>query len=1787
MHSRLMKTHYLCKRENYNLNHHFITMNKHFHTSLIVLLMSLFVCGTVAEAKKKLHTIGDSTMANYPTDGSTDKRGWAQMLQQFFNIDNLTVNNRGKSGASSKSFYKEASFWPTLVTGGSDAMQNGDFLLIQFAHNDEKNNGADGDIVKQYYNSIGDATTAGSTDYRGTTASGTFKEYIRSYINEAKAMGVKPIVVGPICRKYFSSDGKDIQRNGRHDLGNSFALCDGKTLTTGNKVAESDDTYDYVVQAHNVADEYDDVPFIDLTTLTANLYLKYGDSYCTENLFCADDKTHPAALGATLIAREFAQQLKTQAETEKDAKKQAVLQELANDVVVSAEITFNPISSDLGKAYQSQSIVKEFNVSAFGISDGSAMTITADGGFLVSTDKKNYTTTLEIPADGSNIITSIYVKATLNNSGTMNGTLTATVGDKSSSLNLTAEAISLSGGTEATAVWPLTKDASATSDELLTVYDEQLEGLKVQQYGNIGSGEAARTMQLLTTPTGKWGIGEIDEVSTRYAEFKVTCPADYTYSADKISYYISGRGGSAVSYHAYYSTSKDFSNPVLIDEKVNIAKDTPTLIEYPVTVQIEEGQSIYVRLYPWYNNQSSEASGKYLCVSDMTVHGTATKAGGQTVSYDGNVSYSLVDSDPVFAPEAMTIGFVGKTVSYGSLLTVSENGGCTWSGTTENGKKQTKVANATGSSLPSSPVAGNTITYTLTPEEGVVFIPSRVSFQAARYGTDGGNITATLSGNGSADICSNEGINRSGKSLELKTISADINGVSADASKPLVLAISVIGLGNNKNVGINDIVIEGTMSGTIQQTTKYNLTANVIPAEAGSVSIDPEMASYKEGAEVSLTAKRNFGYKFKEWQIEGKTVSTATDYTVVMDADKTVTAVYDAIPVYTVSTTCTNDAELTIGNITLSPNENNGKYEAGTEITATANESKILKFMQWTDTNANAGTSAVRTLTVDSDMQLTANYEVQDFIAVFDASATQSYAYNTTANYPFPADLTWDEERNATASVVRLSDGTPAYSQSTGTPVVRNREGVVLAGINGLYQNGYDTRDIAWQYCFSTKNFTAANFIGDMAAKNMAAKSYKAQYSIDGNTFSDIEGAAWDMTANVIRPIEFNIPSEAMGQEAVTIRITATGDALLSSSYEFSETFDGLKYTSHSESGVGNVYILGTAEVAADDEAPIVSATLPADNATGVSASGCITITYNERIQPGNADTKIMLGGKEIAPTWNTRSVTFNYVALDYGKTYSLSIPAGYVQDRSGNAAEAVSLTFTVMERQKPTARIFDAIVDKNLDLQQGESIAATETMPKQYRYIQDAIDDAPSAATKPYLIFIKEGYYNDPNNTFNSSYGTRYTTSQTGSGAPTEQIPGGKSDYDDCRLVYVNKPNIHIIGQAVDKVTIATDRLDGACSDPTKVWYHVNAGATLEVQDNATDFFMQGITLDNENWTLKGMEGPQALSMNITSDRAVFDNINARSYQDTYKSNGTYNRQFFNNSTIEGGVDFIYGSGDVWFENCILNINRKTGGYIVAPNHPAETRWGYVFNNTTITTTYTSNPEEYRIYLGRPWHDSPKTVFLHTKMEVKPYEGYWYPTMGGLPKLWAVYDIVDKNGYAMSEKSIEDYYYTSNGEKVTGKAKNFLTADEAAQYTVANVMAGDGTSNISGVWNPMEVVEKTAVPVLSRDNSTITWTADEYAICYVVTVNGKVAAFTTGTEYSEAGEGDEIAVQSVNEHGALSALSAPVSIPTGMEAIATEKGTTSDKMYNLLGQPVKTPRRGIYIANKKAFVVK
>ena len=139
---------------------------------IVLALCSLFFVPLFG-AKRTVHTIGDSTMSEYKP-AATPKRGWGMYLQAFFNTDSVEVNNRGKSGASTRTFYETLNLWPTVKA----QMRAGDYLIIQFAHNDEKCKGEDVYVENAKLRAEGKDTL---TDMRGTEPNTSYKAYLRKY----------------------------------------------------------------------------------------------------------------------------------------------------------------------------------------------------------------------------------------------------------------------------------------------------------------------------------------------------------------------------------------------------------------------------------------------------------------------------------------------------------------------------------------------------------------------------------------------------------------------------------------------------------------------------------------------------------------------------------------------------------------------------------------------------------------------------------------------------------------------------------------------------------------------------------------------------------------------------------------------------------------------------------------------------------------------------------------------------------------------------------------------------------------------------------------------------------------------------------------------------------------------------------------------------------------------------------------------------------------------------------------------------------------------------------------------------------------------------------------------------------------------------------------------------------------------------------------------------------------------------------------------------------------------
>lgn len=556
----------------------------------------------------KVHTIGDSTMATY-SESTTVTRGWGQMFQQFF-TDAVTVNNRAKSGASSKSFYEEAAYWESV----KKQIQPGDYVLIQFAHNDEKNDGMDGDEVKAYYESIGDQAKADATDYRGTTASGTYKEYLRKYVEETRALGATPVLVGAICRKYFT--GSTIRRNGRHDLGDDFSLLTASGIKEGNKVGEDDHTYDYPYQMRLVADEMG-VSYIDLTTATKELYESYGDAKANELLFDGDGSTHTSAMGATLIARLCAQLL----------QKQGILTEYIN---LTSDLSVNPSKADLGEAYKGQTVVKEFQISGFDLQPAEGnVTITASKGLQVSADGESYSGSISMSYKEGNMIGTFYARCEFSEEGPINEEITVTSGDKTITIPVTGTSIVLEGGVPVQAYWRLEKDDECEVIGPMNTLGQSYSGMTLQKYSAPNTNttwpewtgfDASRKTQRNVIEGESWPAGEIDEVSTRYIEFAVQPAKGTTLKVDSMSMFVCGCGGNGMCCKIYYSKEENFANPVNIFEMKSMPANNMQYVCSMPVLSVNEGETLRIRVYPWYNNA---ATGKTICLSDVTIHGIA------------------------------------------------------------------------------------------------------------------------------------------------------------------------------------------------------------------------------------------------------------------------------------------------------------------------------------------------------------------------------------------------------------------------------------------------------------------------------------------------------------------------------------------------------------------------------------------------------------------------------------------------------------------------------------------------------------------------------------------------------------------------------------------------------------------------------------------------------------------------------------------------------------------------------------------------------------------------------------------------------------------------------------------------------------------------------------------------------------------------------------------------------------------------------------------------------------
>src|SRR5690606_39173143 len=138
------------------------------------------------ETPVNIWLVGDSTMA-WKKPERHPESGWGEGLKGLVR-ENARIYNHAASGRSTKSFINEGR-WRAVV----DSLQKGDYVIIQFGHNDQKTD------EKLY-----------------TNPEGSFKDNLKLYVEETRKKGAFPILCTSIVRRHFDNHGILVDTHGAY-----------------------------------------------------------------------------------------------------------------------------------------------------------------------------------------------------------------------------------------------------------------------------------------------------------------------------------------------------------------------------------------------------------------------------------------------------------------------------------------------------------------------------------------------------------------------------------------------------------------------------------------------------------------------------------------------------------------------------------------------------------------------------------------------------------------------------------------------------------------------------------------------------------------------------------------------------------------------------------------------------------------------------------------------------------------------------------------------------------------------------------------------------------------------------------------------------------------------------------------------------------------------------------------------------------------------------------------------------------------------------------------------------------------------------------------------------------------------------------------------------------------------------------------------------------------------------------------------------------------------------------
>lgn len=547
-----------------------------------------------------IHMIGDSTMTTY-TDDRRPQYGWGEKFGQFFN-SSVTIKNWAAGGRSSRSFYYESGMWDSAKA----AIQAGDYVVIQFGHNDEKYGDTTSTGPYSTYGTYAICSDPSVTDGENCTGgtdvvdTGTTREehsyyqFLKRYVAEVRAKGGIPILATPVVRRYMSSG--VVTAEGQHDL--SAVIKGTEVNPRGN----------YPAAMKAVAAKYS-VPVIDITAGTKTVVEAYGSAaVVTPYLFYPDD-THLNGLYASLVAKMAVEGFKSNG--------------VLADYIVSVPSVVSGVSSvSFSDTYANATTTQFFNIAGYDLAPTSGtVTLTAPSGFKLSTDQSTWSSSLNVSYSGGSFTKTIYVQFAPTAAQTYSGSIVITLGSTSmNSIAVSGNGLAVVAGTDSYGLWPMMNASlTGTATGLVSVSDAVVSSALTS---STTTGTVNGTSYTVNRYTAT-GITSAD--STRYLEFSVTASGG-SYTVTSISSYFGGSGGSGVYVDILYSTD-GFATSTTLASKVNPPSNTSSagyvMNQYAYTglaIAVAQGKTLSVRLYPYYKDTTS--TNKFLSIANLTIDGS-------------------------------------------------------------------------------------------------------------------------------------------------------------------------------------------------------------------------------------------------------------------------------------------------------------------------------------------------------------------------------------------------------------------------------------------------------------------------------------------------------------------------------------------------------------------------------------------------------------------------------------------------------------------------------------------------------------------------------------------------------------------------------------------------------------------------------------------------------------------------------------------------------------------------------------------------------------------------------------------------------------------------------------------------------------------------------------------------------------------------------------------------------------------------------------------------------------